>query len=92
MPDISALRRAIEIAEGQSELARRMRASGSTARQQHISHWLKVGEVPADEVIHVARAVNFAVTPHELDQVAYPNVWDGLPAVLAKPLVAQQMG
>jgi DNA-binding transcriptional regulator YdaS (Cro superfamily) len=92
MSNIRALERAIQIADGQSELARRMRASGSTAQQQHISHWLKRGEYPAHEVIHIARAVSFEVTPHELDEAAYPNVWDGLPAVLAKPLLSQQLG
>lgn len=89
MADISTLERAVTIAEGQSELARRMQAAGSRAKQQNIAHWLKVGRYPTDEVIYLARALNFEITPHEFDRVAYPNVWDGLPDELARPMLQQ---
>lgn len=84
----AALTRVLEITGGsQSELARRMRANGDAVTQQAISLWIKAGEVPGEQAIPVARAVEFKVTPHELDNVAYPNPWDGLPASLAKPLL-----
>jgi len=83
-----ALKRAIAAAGSQAELERRLKAAGEQIRQQSISLWLKSG-IPAGWVLPVARAVEFQVTPHELDAKAYPNRWDGLPPRLARPLVME---
>ena len=71
-----AFSRAIDLAGSQSELAGRI---GGNIRQQHISAWLQRGKVPGDQVLSVARAVGFQVTPHELDSAMYPDPADGLP-------------
>lgn len=82
-----ALERAIRLAGGQSELERRLTAAGERVTQQAISLWLKGGGVPRGWGVPVARAVDFEVTPHELDRGSYPNPWDGLPADRARPLM-----
>lgn len=85
-----ALERAVSIADGTAELARRITAGGRKVSQQAISLWCKAGEVPASGwAIHVSRAVQFAVTPHELDPVGYPNHWDGLPLDRARPIIQE---
>lgn len=71
------------IAGGQSQLARSI---GGRVKQQHVYQWLRAG-IPADHVIAVARAVQFAVSPHELRPDIYPNAADGLP--VDKAAVAQ---
>ena len=71
-----AFTKAIDLAGSQSELARRI---GGKVRQQHISAWLQRGKVPEDQVLSVARAVAFQVTPHELDSAMYPDPEDGMP-------------
>jgi hypothetical protein len=86
MPKPSALKRAIEAAGSQSELERRLKAAGEEISQQSIALWLKSG-IPARWVLPVARAIEFKVTPHDLDRKAYPNPWDGLPADQARRLV-----
>jgi DNA-binding transcriptional regulator YdaS (Cro superfamily) len=73
-----ALERAVTIAGGQSHLARRI---GGKVKQQHVHNWMKTGVVSPDHVITVAAAVDFQVTPHELDPKLYPNERDGLPAI-----------
>lgn len=60
----AALRKAIEACTGsQSELARRM---GAPYCQQHISHWLKAGKVPAEHVRRIVKASSGAVAAHDL--------------------------
>lgn len=69
------LEKAIDIAGGQEALAKRMGRAQST-----IWTWLRRdGRVPAEDVIAVASAVDFAVTPHELRNDTYPYPADGLP-------------
>lgn len=84
-----ALERAIQIAGGQSDLKRRLTEQGRPVSQQSISLWRRAGQVASGWALPVARAVNFAVTPHELDDVAYPNPWDGLPFERARPLLLE---
>lgn len=61
---------------------------GGSVKQQHISLWLKNGIVPPDQVLGVARAVNFRVTPHQLDPSTYPYPSDGLPLELRERAAA----
>jgi DNA-binding transcriptional regulator YdaS (Cro superfamily) len=72
-----ALERAIRIAGGQSELERKLKAQGTPISQQTLSVWIKAGEVRPGWALQIARAIEFAVTPHELDRRRYPNPWDG---------------
>lgn len=74
---MSALEKAVELAESQARLARRMNVN-----PQAIHGWRKAGLVPPDRVIGVSRAVEFKVTPHELRPDLYPHPEDGLPAEL----------
>lgn len=54
-----ALKQAIELAGGQTKLAR---AIGTT--QGHVSQWLRRGKVPADKVLKIERATG--VPAHKL--------------------------
>lgn len=85
-----ALERAVKIAGGQSELGRRLETQGTPISQQSISAWLKAGEVSAGAALPIARAIDFAVTPHELDPLRYPNAWDGLPLARARAALMLQ--
>lgn len=46
---------------------------------QAVDGWKKKG-LPADKVLAVAKACDFALTPHELRPDLYPHPDDGLPA------------
>lgn len=72
-PADMSIETAIEIAGSQSELARRL---GITL--QRLSNWRSRG-IPFDQVIRVAQAVDFQVTPHQLNPDLYPNPTDGVP-------------
>jgi len=79
---MDALRRAVELCKGQAGLAQRMSESigeGEKIGPTAIANWIQRGQVPADRVIPVARAVEFQVTPHELRPDLYPHPSDGLP-------------
>lgn len=93
MDPTQALNRAVSIAGGQSELARRLTALGRRCGQGAIALWVKAGRVPEgkDWAIWVARAVNFQVMPHDLDRGAYPNVWDGMPIERARSLIEERI-
>lgn len=81
-----ALELAVSIAGGQSDLERRLVELGRRAGQATISLWLKAGRLPKgkDWGLWVARAVDYQVTPNDLDPDAYPNVWDALPIEIAR--------
>lgn len=81
MTKTEALQKAVDLAGSQSELARRI-----GVKPQNVSLWLKA-ELPTEWVMPVARAIEFQVTPHDLDGGAYPNAWDGLPVDQAKALL-----
>lgn len=91
VPDRSPLEIAVDLAGGQSELERRIKALGRQVSQQSIGLWLKAGRLPEgkDWAIWIARAIDFQVTPHALDKAAYPNPWDGLPIEQARPLLEE---
>lgn len=57
-----ALQRAVDICGSQSELARRL---GGKIKQQHVHYWLENG-LSAVQAIPIERAVNGAVTRHDL--------------------------
>lgn len=58
----------------QTEIAKRM---GRTP--QTVSLWLN-GEVPAKCIRELCEALQWQVTPHEINAYVYPNPTDGLPA------------
>lgn len=64
----------IQMAGGQTALAK---AIG--LKQGHVSYWVKAGKIPTDHIIAVSGAVNWRITPHQLNPLAYPNPNDGLP-------------
>lgn len=84
-----ALNLAIRLAGGQSGLKRLLTDAGHKISQQAIGLWLKAGQIADGWAIPVARAIDFQVTPHELDPHAYPNPWDGLPLERARPLILE---
>lgn len=71
MTPLEALERCVELAGGQSELARRI---GGPVRQQHIHYWLtKKREISHDYVIACEQAVGGQVTRHQLRPDIYPS-------------------
>lgn len=68
---VEALRRAVEIAGGQSELARRI---GGRCKQQNVWSWLNVTRQPAAEyVLDIERATGGQVSRHDLRPDLYPE-------------------
>lgn len=67
---MNPLEKAIQVAGGQSELARKCGAS-----QQQISYWLHKAKkrVPAEYVIPIERATGGRVSRHELRPDLYPE-------------------
>lgn len=71
MPMLEALERAISIAGGQSELARRIKA-----KQQTVHYWVSTaGKAPAEYVRAIEAAVDGQVTRYELR----PDVFGAAP-------------
>ena len=83
---MDGLNKAIKHAGSQEALA--LLVGGGQTR---ISEWKRRGAVPADMVIPVAKAIGFAVTPHELRPDIYPHPEDGLPVALRQVPVAQAL-
>jgi DNA-binding transcriptional regulator YdaS (Cro superfamily) len=76
--------RAVELAGGQSQLARAIRPliPGSKVGQEHVWKWLNKAESevpPAEYVLPIAQALNWQITPHQLRPDLYPNPTDALP-------------
>lgn len=71
---MSPIKRAIEFAGSQSRLA-----AAINVKPQAVQQWVAAGRVPAGRVIEIAAAVDFRVTPHEIDPELYPHPLDGLP-------------
>lgn len=85
-PRKSPLQRAIALAGSPSRLAAMATEAGPRKiERQHIGNWLQRndGQVSADYVIQIAKAVGFEVTPHQLRPDLYPNETDGLPKPVA---------
>jgi len=80
---MDALDKVIEVAGSQQKLA--LLIGGVQTR---VSEWRRRGQVPADAVLPVCEAVNFAVTPHELRPDIYPHPDDGLPEALRNQAAA----
>lgn len=72
---MSALEKAVELAETQARLARKI-----NVKPQAIHGWRQAGQVPPDRVIDISKAVDYGVTPHDLRPDLYPHPEDGLPA------------
>lgn len=83
------LERAVRLGGGQSGLKRRLEDAGEKISQQAIGLWLKAGKIGDGWALPVSRAIDYQVTPHELDAKAYPNPWDGLPLDRARPLILE---
>lgn len=73
----SALSKACRLAGSLTKLAQKVDVTKGAVGQ-----W--GDRVPAERVLDVARAVGFAVTPHELRPDLYPNPTDGLPQEVAR--------
>ena len=72
-----AVKKAIELAGGQTALARLV-----GTRQSSVFNWLNRGqEMPADQVLTVAWALDFEITPHEMRPDLYPYPDDALPKI-----------
>jgi DNA-binding transcriptional regulator YdaS (Cro superfamily) len=78
------LKKAVDIAGGQTSLARGIRARlpRSKVGQVHVWGWLnhvKMEVPPAEAVIPIAEITTWQVTPHELRPDLYPNPTDAMP-------------
>lgn len=70
MTELQALKKAVDLSGGQSELARRI---GGTVKQQHVHYWLNVmGRISEKHVIAAEAAVQGRVTRHQLRPDIYP--------------------
>jgi DNA-binding transcriptional regulator YdaS (Cro superfamily) len=76
MTKIRAIERAVAAAGGQAELARRLTVIMSKPKpvtQQQVWNWLfRDSEVPAEYIIPIEKAIESAVTRHELRPDIYP--------------------
>lgn len=67
---LEALQKAVDLAGGQSELARRI---GGKVRQGHVYYWLNtMKKISHEHVLAAERAVNGQVTRHDLRPDIYP--------------------
>lgn len=83
---IMGLRRAIELADGQAALAKRLDEIGQRqsppmrCKPQNVWAWLhRDGKVPSEWARFVAEAVDFQVLPSDVRADIYPNPSDGVP-------------
>jgi len=65
----NAIRRAVEVCGGQTELARRMKDG---TRQGHVWYWLKTGRPPAER----CRAIELATEGQVTRQDLRPDLFD----------------
>jgi DNA-binding transcriptional regulator YdaS (Cro superfamily) len=70
----SPVTRVVELAGGQSKLARALEV-----KPQAVQQWVKSGRIPDGQVLRAARVISYGVTPHELASHLYPHPLDGLP-------------
>lgn len=88
---LEALRKAIILAGGQADLAKRLDEIGQRqmppmrCKPQNVWAWLnRDGRVPGEWARHVAEAVAFKVLPTEVRPDIYPHRNDGLPPQLRR--------
>lgn len=66
-----ALQKAVDLAGGQSELARRI---GGKVKQQHVHYWLtRMEQISHEHVLACERAVGGQVTRHQLRPDIFPE-------------------
>lgn len=71
MSPLEALQKTVELAGGQSELARRI---GGRVKQQHVHYWLTVMEkISHEHVLAAEAAVGGRVSRHDLRPDMYPR-------------------
>lgn len=63
MTPLQALSKAVELCEGQAELARRI---GGKVKQAHVWNWLRSGRAPAEHCRAIEEAVEGRVTRYQL--------------------------
>lgn len=68
----------------QAAFGRRVGVNGVT--QSAVAQWLAGGRIKAEQVLDVAAASGWRVTPHELRPDLYPHPEDGMPKTAALPL------
>jgi DNA-binding transcriptional regulator YdaS (Cro superfamily) len=91
-----SLLKAVELIDGQVALATAICAlvPDCKVRQGHVWNWLNMNKEavpPAEYVIHIAQAVSWRITPHELRPDLYPHPSDGMPkSQIAMPAVFRQ--
>lgn len=64
--------------------------SSSVARLFDVTPWAAAKwllRLPEARVLPLAKATDYAITPHQLMPELYPNEWDGLPAERAVVLL-----
>lgn len=87
-----SLQRAVELAGGQTELARgiRERMPGSKIGQVHVWGWLnsvKIEVPPPETVLPIAEFLGWEMTPHQLRPDLYPNPGDAMPRLVPAPVI-----
>jgi DNA-binding transcriptional regulator YdaS (Cro superfamily) len=60
--------------------------------QSAVHQWIAGGRVRAEQVLDVAAAAGWRVTPHELRPDLYPHPDDGMPKTAELPLPATATG
>ena len=73
---MTAIQKAIDQMGGTVKLANALRTS-----PQRVNNWLVRG-IPHSEVLSIAAATGWTITPHELRPDIYPHPDDGLPVAL----------
>lgn len=75
MQEHAALEKAVELAGGQAELARKLSdVMDRKILQQHVWNWLnRDSQLPAEYVIPVEKAVDGKVSRHDLRSDLYPR-------------------
>lgn len=69
---MNAVARAVELAGGQSAVARALTQGEETLTPQAVGHWCRKGRLPAERVLQLSSLTDGKVTPHELRPDLYP--------------------
>lgn len=72
----NAFETAVRLMGGQTAAAKAL-----GVKQAHVWNWLRrQGRAPAEQVIPICQALDYAVTPHQLRPDVYPYPLDGIPS------------